>query len=251
MSATTDPDRLAELEEERRFLLRSLDDLEREHDAGDVDEHDFATLRDGYVARAAAVLREIDDGRAALPPPRRRPARLAAVVLVTLAFAAFAGWLVARSSGQRDPGGAVSQLPADELSQQLSLARNALAAGDFASAFQAFQRVRELDPNNVEGATYLGWVAVLTGRQSNRADLVDLGVAQLRQAITLDPTYTDAHCLLGVALVRFVATPDPVAGRSELAACLAANPPQEVRALVEPVLASLDDPTSSAPAGTG
>ena len=27
-----DPDRLAELEEERRFLLRSLDDLEREGD---------------------------------------------------------------------------------------------------------------------------------------------------------------------------------------------------------------------------
>ena len=66
-----DPDRLAELEEERRFLLRSLDDLEREHDAGDVDEHDFAALRDGYVARAAAVLREIDEGKAA--PCRRAP----------------------------------------------------------------------------------------------------------------------------------------------------------------------------------
>ena len=50
------PDDLAELEEERRFLLTSIRDLEREHEAGDVDEHDFTTLRDGYVARAAAVL---------------------------------------------------------------------------------------------------------------------------------------------------------------------------------------------------
>ena len=33
-------DRLAALEEERRFLLRSLTDLEREHDAGDVDDLD-------------------------------------------------------------------------------------------------------------------------------------------------------------------------------------------------------------------
>ena len=57
------PDRLAELEEERRFLLRSLDDLEREHEAGDVDEHDFEVLRDGYTARAARVLRAIDDGQ--------------------------------------------------------------------------------------------------------------------------------------------------------------------------------------------
>ena len=197
-----DPDRLAQLEEERRFLLRSIDDLEREHDAGDVDDHDFAALRDGYVARAAAVLREIDEGRAALPPRRRRPGRALAIVVVTLVVAAFVGWFVARSSGQREASATGAVLPADEVTQQLSLARNALSAGDFATAFTAFQRVRELDASNVEAATYLGWVAVLSGRQSGRSDLVDLGVAQLRQAITIDSTYTDAHCLLGVALVR-------------------------------------------------
>ena len=57
------PDRLAELEEERRFLLSSIRDLDREHAAGDVDEADYCALRDGYVARAAAVLREIEGGR--------------------------------------------------------------------------------------------------------------------------------------------------------------------------------------------
>ena len=62
------PDRLAALEEERRFLLRSLADLEREHDAGDVDEDDYRELRDGYTARAAATLRSIESGRAALAP---------------------------------------------------------------------------------------------------------------------------------------------------------------------------------------
>ena len=61
------PDRLAELEEERRFLLRSMTDLEREHAAGDVDEVDYRELKDGYTVRAAATLREIDDGRRALP----------------------------------------------------------------------------------------------------------------------------------------------------------------------------------------
>src|SRR5690606_11549803 len=58
-----DPDALAALEEERDFLLRSLDDLEREHDAGDVDDADYAELKDDYTARAAAVLRAIDDRR--------------------------------------------------------------------------------------------------------------------------------------------------------------------------------------------
>ena len=68
-----DPDRLAELEDERRFLLRSLRDLDAELAAGDVDAADYETLRDGYTKRAADVLREIEEGKAALPP--RRPAR--------------------------------------------------------------------------------------------------------------------------------------------------------------------------------
>ena len=64
--AKPDPDRLAALEEERRFLLDSIRDIERERAAGDVEEHDFTVLRDGYVARAAAVLREIDEGKTAI-----------------------------------------------------------------------------------------------------------------------------------------------------------------------------------------
>ena len=40
-------DRLAELEEERRYLLRSLRDLEREREAGDVDDEDYQTSLSG------------------------------------------------------------------------------------------------------------------------------------------------------------------------------------------------------------
>jgi hypothetical protein len=49
-----------ELAEERDFLLRSLADLDAEREAGDIDEHDYGTLRDGYTSRAAAVLRTLD-----------------------------------------------------------------------------------------------------------------------------------------------------------------------------------------------
>src|SRR5215212_8688738 len=40
MTTETPPDRLAELEAERSFLLQSLRDLEAERAAGDVDDHD-------------------------------------------------------------------------------------------------------------------------------------------------------------------------------------------------------------------
>ena len=59
-----DPDAYAALEEQRDFLLGSLDDLERERAAGDIDEADYEALRDDYTARAAAVLRALDDGGA-------------------------------------------------------------------------------------------------------------------------------------------------------------------------------------------
>ena len=78
--SAVDLDELARLEEERGFLLRSLDDLERERAAGDMDDVDYTTLRDGYTARAAAVLRAIEAGRADLPP--RRPRRWGRIVAV-------------------------------------------------------------------------------------------------------------------------------------------------------------------------
>ena len=47
------------LRDELDFLLNSLRDLEKEREAGDIDDVDFNTIRDGYVARAAALSREI------------------------------------------------------------------------------------------------------------------------------------------------------------------------------------------------
>ena len=81
--ATLDPDALAALEEEREFLLRSIADLEREHDAGDIDDADFEALRDDYTTRTAEVLRAIDERREAFIDARtkRSPGRMLAVIV--------------------------------------------------------------------------------------------------------------------------------------------------------------------------
>jgi hypothetical protein len=240
------PDRLAELEEERRFLLRSIGDLERERAAGDVDEHDFTTLYDGYVARAAVVLREIEDGRAALPAKRRRPVAIAAVIGVTLVVAALAGWMVAHYSGQRTDSSPAQLLPADEINQQLSRARVAFLNNDATSAADAYERVLQLDPTNVEATAYAGWLIVVSGVQSEQGSVVDLGVDQIRRAIAADGTYPDAHCFLAYALAEYVATPDVPGATAELATCMANDPPSLIRQLVDPLLASLPT-TSSTP----
>lgn len=60
MSTVLGDGSLDELNEQRDFLLCSLEDLEAERDAGDLDDADYQALRDSYTARAAAVLRAIE-----------------------------------------------------------------------------------------------------------------------------------------------------------------------------------------------
>ena len=63
-----------ELEAEREFLLRSLDDLESEREAGNIDDETYRSLHEDYTARAATVIRSLRDGVAPVLPeaPRAR-----------------------------------------------------------------------------------------------------------------------------------------------------------------------------------
>src|SRR5262245_17012653 len=135
-----DADRLAELEEERRFLLRSLSDLEREHDAGDVDESDYVTLKDGYTARAATVLRAIDEHHAAVPERRKVSwTRRGLFVAIVVAIAVIAGWLVARSSGQRLPGDTITGgTSPNEVARLLSEGHRLMQQSDLTDATDRF-----------------------------------------------------------------------------------------------------------------
>jgi len=220
------PQRLAELEEERTFLLRSIRDLEQEHSVGDVDDDDFHTLRDGYVARAAAVLREIDDGRDAAPAAAKRPWwRRASVIVATLVAAGALGLFVANSAGQRLPGQSLTggQTP-DEVAIQLAKGRQQMGS-DFAAAAQAYARVIELEPDNAEAHTYGAWLGVLAATETGDKDLLADSMAKLRKATEYDPTYADPHCLLAVASGKFLQPPDNATVQSEGAKCLALNPP--------------------------
>ena len=244
----TNPDRLAELEEERRFLLRSLADLEREHDAGDVDGDDYQTLREGYTVRAASVLRSLADGRSPTPdPPSANWRRHLVVVVAVLLVAGGLGWFVARSSGQRLAGQELSGLdPRDEIQVLLAQAR-ALSLEDPAQAAAIYGEVIERDPDHVEALTYYGWTTALTAATTSDAqaagDLLLDAVTRLSRATELDPTYPDPFCFLGIVEYRFL-------GEAEVALpnvdkCLAGGPPADVRDLVEglraQIAAEIDD----------
>jgi hypothetical protein len=228
------PDSLAELEDERRFLLRSLRDLDAERAAGDVDDTDYETLRDGYTKRAADVLRSIEEGKSALPPKRpgrwRRNLIVAAIVVVV---AAGAGILVARAAGQRTAGQTITGgAGGDETASLLSQARVALGV-DVRTALGLYRQVLDRDPTNAEALTYSGWLLYIAsgnaGEQA-RSEAVEAARQQMAKAITADQGYADPHCFLAIIATR--EGDDAATATSEKARCLALDPPAEVRSLM-------------------
>ncbi len=183
-----DPDALAALEDERDFLLRSLADLEREHEAGDVDHTDYVALNDDYTARAAAVLRSIEQRRTAIadaapaPSAGRRLAWVAGIVVL----AVLAGFLIARASGTRRAGDTATGDPLRDTRQLLSDAQQAAVAGEYPKSIALYTKALDKQPGNVEALTYRGWSRFRDGDAS-------MAGVDLDAAIDLDAKYPDAR----------------------------------------------------------
>jgi tetratricopeptide (TPR) repeat protein len=185
-----DPDAYAALEEQRDFLLASLDDLERERDAGDIDEADYQALHDDYTARAAAVLRALDEGGARFAAVRRPGSwRTAGVVVaVVLVLALGVGVFVARSSGSRS-----DDLP-EAVRDRLADCLASFSGGEVLDAVQCYDGVLEDDPENVEALTYKGWALVQV------PTLVEDGMGYLDRALAQDADYSPARVFKAYAL---------------------------------------------------
>jgi tetratricopeptide (TPR) repeat protein len=233
-------DRLAALEEERRFLLRSLADLEREHDAGDVDDLDYQTLKDGYTVRAATVLRQIEEGRSELPAATPRSwSRIVAVTAAIVVGSVAVGFVLAGAWGERSSGQEITGLtPGDESRVVLTNARDAMGAGDFQTANALFAQVIEMERDrgreNAEAVAYFGWTLALLTRQNpdqtNAAERYDAAVLALGQATEIEPDYADPQCFL--AIVEYQFRGDAAAALPHIERCQASNPPGEVASLV-------------------
>jgi tetratricopeptide (TPR) repeat protein len=239
----------ASLEEERRFLLDSLRDLEREHEKGEIAERDYQTLREDYTARAAEVLRaikanegmahdplaveeeddydEVDHGDEGRSRTRHSGSRRLVAWAVIAGIVLVAGASVFALAGGRNPGdpatGSVPETPAE----RLALAHQLESQGQAVEALKLYDTVLEEDPSNVEALTYRGWLLRLAG-------LVDDAQVALDRAVSLDPSFPDAHFFRGILLFRD--RNNPVAAIPELEAYLASNPAPETRQAVQEVL---------------
>lgn len=222
----------ARLERERDFLLRSLDDLERERAKGAIDDASYERLHDDYTARAAAVIRSLRDGVDVVPvaPPtstrRRVLTAVGIVAFVVVAALVLGAALTDRLPGQTSSGNtagpepsgdgaggtnrvtleertkrledAVAANPGD-LASRLLLARFLEAGGDLAAALTQYDEVLARNPQSAEAEAQAGRILYLTAQaavRSNPADvdgLVQHSIARLDRAVEIDPEYPDAR----------------------------------------------------------
>jgi tetratricopeptide (TPR) repeat protein len=255
------------LEAERDFLLRSLDDLEANHDAGDMDDETYERLRADYTARAAAVIRTLRDGvdsRPDTPRPSRR--RRVAVVSGLVAFAVAASVALAAGLGARLPGQTVTgntqskagdsreagfkaavQARPNDPQAHLAYARYLLAAQNYAEAIKQYDATARLDPKNAEARAYGAWIVFL-------ADLPDEALTRVDAAIAADPRYPDAHFFKGMILFRGKSQPCPakgefqqylaVANQSDLAPQVESVLAEAVKACPDPATTPSTSPTT-------
>ena len=206
--------------EERDFLLASLDDLDRELAAGDIDEDDHRALQDDYTVRAAAVVRALEEheaasagadadrvGDGAKGSGRVRTLAISGLVVV---FAVLAGLAIANNYGTRAPGESTVDDGVETAREKVSEAQQLEASGEpdsLAQAAELYDEVLQADPENVDALTYKGWLLVRAG--------VDGGMELLDQAIALRPGFAPPHVFKAVALRN---QGDPEAALAELEA---------------------------------
>lgn len=241
-----DAQHLARLRDERDFLLASLEDLEREHAAGDLDDAEFARLRGTYVARAAAALREIAALEAAAGAPARsapasasagalrrlrrflgrRSTRRVLGVIGLVCVLGIVGITAAHFAGVRLPGetatGSISLPSGTSVDTELAQAAALDAAGKYTAAIGVYDTILRHDPRQPEALTYRGWLLRLTGIAGHARALVLAGDVELATAVRVAPHDATARALDGVAL--FEDEGRPAAALTMFRAALADHP---------------------------
>jgi hypothetical protein len=225
-----DLDELALDEDERKFLLRSIDDLDTELAAGDIDIDDHNRLRTDYSARLAEVQRRIEGDETALSQAvavkRTSRSRLIPIgaAAATFVFALGTGLLVARSAGERKAGQTITgNTPQNTKSAQIAdLMSQAAAqtANNPLAAVKTYDEVVKLEPRTAAAWAYGGWTLRLTALkiqdETQQAAVRKAAMRRLDEAIKIDPTYADARAFR--AVMKFRDLDDPTGAKVDLTA---------------------------------
>jgi hypothetical protein len=207
------------LNDEREFFVRSLEDAEREHDAGDLSDDDYAVL----VARDRQKLADVEAALAELgptagenetppesevaPATRSRRAEWRRVGIIACCFLIVAGVviLVDHAVQPSTPGqpssGSITISQQELIAQQISEATGFNDENQDLAALQLFEKVLQEDPTNAEALAEAGWLQWKSGFQQHNVAVTNVGRANVVKSIRVAPTAYRGHLYDGLILM--------------------------------------------------
>ncbi len=261
----------SELEDEEAFLLRSIEDLDREHGAGDLSDADYVALRAGYTARAAALISarrqattlaaaaavdsgphtddpsatdedptdaSVDPVPSATGRPHRRRRRVLLVGGLTALASAAVAVAVFTITRPRGPDqtvtGSITQARSQQVREDLAQAESLDAAGDVTTAMELYEAVLQLQPNQPEALAESGWIEFESGVRGHNASVIAYGQHAEETAAGLVPSAWAPRLYLGS---MYLTEKDPTAAAAQFRRFIAAHPPAATRAAARPVMA--------------
>lgn len=227
---TSGADGSVDLESERQNILASLTDLEADLQGGKISQDDYERLKDIDEHRLAGILDKIDSAAAATEAPagiqdmaapaepatRFRTMNIAGFLLLILLVAGGAsGVYYYQNAGLQEqnidstanPLEMVAQLERklrenpDDLQGQIMAGRSYMTIQRTEDARNAWNKVLELDPANVEAQYSLGYLLIQTAESGDPRNF-EQAIRHLDAALLLSPGLPAALYYKGVALTH-------------------------------------------------
>jgi tetratricopeptide (TPR) repeat protein len=207
------------LNDERQFLLRSIDDAERELQAGDLsrDDYDVLFLRDrkrlAEVEAELAALgplpqsetKAVASEREASPSRRFGPWRKSGIVAACLLIVTGLVILVNHAVNPSLPGqpvsGSITESKVELIEQELADAATYNNSGNGIQALKLYDRVLTQDPTDPNALAASGWLEWNYGEAGRSASAMQAGRRSEQKAIELAPTYYAGHLFYGLILL--------------------------------------------------
>jgi tetratricopeptide (TPR) repeat protein len=218
------------LDDQRQFLLRSIDDAERELLAGDLSPDDYDVLLQRDQKRLAEVEAELaslgplpeEESRAvssgavsseavsseAGATPRRRLGTgrtigiLAACLLIIIGLVILIDHAMSPGLPGQAVSGSITESKVELIEQELSEAATLNNNGDGVQALQLYDRVLSEDPADPDALAASGWLEWNYGEAGKSKESMLAGRRAEERAITLAPTYYAGHLFLGLILLN-------------------------------------------------
>lgn len=180
-------------ENEKYFLLKSLDDLDRELTKGDITEKDYAQLTRNYKRRLIKLTKQENLSRNEPKLQNAKKTWFTVIFLVVLAL--ISGIAIANSSGERTGSDTITGDIRKSAVTKLQEAQQLLSDSEkWGEAISIYDEVLEDQPSNVEALTYRAWLRYRIGEDS------DPLIKSWREVRILNPEFADAIVFLTIAL---------------------------------------------------